>query len=367
MRGKPKLSKQTSIEYRPNMNKDYLKIIEIPDRLKYIAKQYNFNKCALIVYHGVPVADERPRLGAGGKTFVPNAGLLRKIANNLLTVSEDARKTTITSFYSLACDFYMPITATVEKFISKHPKLQKLYDNDRLPCTTVKDVDNLLKSHNDIMFVYNTFIVLNDTFNVNIGISNKYYSKNPRSEVYILFSDRKPDKFTEWNITRSSSYFYYQLSYKYLLVNNMDYRYDKRKIINHLRSVINEKFEKVRNEKILKSVIGKIHKLFLESYSSEALKYLVNETDNHNFNKENAIHKLLLILFNKNECATKILNVISKFDELEITFDEDMIKNKKVTKKINSKPYNKLRCDLSKLSKGENLEWTTTNFMNLKF
>lgn len=364
---KHKLSKQSSIEYRPDMNKDYLKIIEIPDRLKYIAKQYNFNKCALIVYHGVPVADERPRLGAGGKTFVPNAGLLRKIANNLITVSDEAKKTTITSFYSLACDFYMPITSTVEKFISKYPKLQKLYDNDKLPCTTVKDVDNLLKSHNDIMFVYNTFIVLNDTFNVNIGISNKYYSKNPRSEVYILFSDRKPDKFTQWNIERSSSYFYYELSYKYLLVNNMDYKYDRLKILKHLKQVINNKFEKVRNEKILKSVIGKIHKLFLESYSSEALKYLVNETDNHNFNKENAIHKLLLIIFNKNETATKILNVISKFDTLDVNLDDEFIKDKKKSKKTTSKAYQPLRCDLSKLSKGENIKWTTANFMNLEF
>lgn len=364
---KIKLSKNGSIHYRPDMNKDYLKIIDIPDRFKYIAKQYNFNKCALIVYHGVPVADERPRTGAGGKVFVPNAGLLRKIANNLLDVSEEARKTTITSFYSLACDFYLPISSTVEKFIKKYPKLQNLYEKDKLPCTTVKDVDNLLKSHNDIMFVYNTFIVLNDTFNINIGISNKYYSRNPRSEVYVLFSDKKPDKFTEWNITRSSSYFYYRLSRKYLLVNNLSCKYDRLKVIRHLRSVINEKFENVRNEQILKPSIGKIHKLFLESYSSEDLKYLVNEVDNHNFNKENAIHKLLFILFNKNESATKILTVISKFDEVEITFDEDMLKNKNVKKKINFKPYNELRCDKSKLSKGENLEWTTTNFTNLKF
>ena len=362
----PKISQFNTINHRPFMKDDYMEIIPIPPHLEFIAKLQGFNKCAKIVYHGVPVPDERPRLGPGGRTFIPNAALLSKMAHNLIDVSEVAKRTTITSFYSMSCDFYLPITTTVMKYIKNDQKLLKKYYNEQLECITVKDVDNLTKSHNDIMFVYHTYLVINDTFNTSTGYIRKLFSENPRAEVYILYTD-KPSAYQRWSIERSAGYYTYQLSYKYIL--NMyweDITKNKNKIIKHLTNAVAERHNTVKDRTKLKSVIGTIFKVINASYPASAIKELVGETDNRNFNKENSILKLLYIIFKNNPLALSILNGIKdlgEFEKLEFT-TQNIINTKSNKIKVDQKTkFYDLKVGKESLSKEGGTSWT--HIMNL--
>ena len=357
----PKISQFNTINHRPFMKDDYMEIIPIPPHLEFIAKLQGFNKCAKIVYHGVPVPDERPRLGPGGRTYIPNAALLSKMAHNLIEVSEVAKRTTITSFYSMSCDFYLPITSTVMKYIKSDPKLLKKYYNEQLECITVKDVDNLTKSHNDIMFVYHTYLVVNDTFNTSTGYIRKLFSENPRAVVYILFTD-KPSSYQRWSIERSAGYYTYKLSYKYILTQYWDdIIKNKSKIIKHLTKTVADKYGTVKDREKLKSVIGTIFKVINASYPANALKELVGEVENRNFNKENAIHKLLYIIFKDNPLALSILNGIKdlgEFEKLEFT-SQNIINTKSNKIKIDHKPkFYDLKVSQGALAKEGGKTWT---------
>ena len=290
-------------------SKDYAILMDIPKEDRDICKKYGFNTCLKMVLYGEPFADSRPKpnMKTGGIALV-NQMKMKKAFKPFFERTELLKKLTILSPYLLKCNFYLEATEKDKKRILKLKKyIGDLYYKERLAHMGEKDVDNMIKIHNDVMLQNEFRIILTDGYNIGTLYSPKIITPdNPRAEVYVYFnnSKEKNDYYRE-KIEESSHYKYWQLSYK-----NFKYQSNRsiKEQFKHMKRIVEEICESIKSTKQMKRKLGRILEE-LKYYPAETIKELagVTELKSREFNRIDAEYKLSCMLFNKVPLALEII------------------------------------------------------------
>jgi len=282
-------------------SRDFAEFIPIPrEKLKRF-REFGYDKAVRIVLYGPPYSDSRPRPNLMGGVQLENMNRMKKSFGEFYKRCKLLQELVITSHYHMECKFYLKPTVEDLKMIERSSeKINMLYKQERLGSPLQKDVDNMLKIHNDILFEPEFYIVINDTFNMGFLDSAKYISEDPRAEIVIYYSSR-PNNFYKSKILKTKQYRCYLLSEKDMRLHNRDVNAQ----VKHMRKVINDDLKECKNENSVKALIKRVAK-FLEYYSAEMLKKLADVED-LKFTRYNAIYKLLLVLFGKNKTAIRII------------------------------------------------------------
>lgn len=290
-------------------SRDYAIITDIPKEDREVCKRYNLNTCLKIVLYGEPFSDSRPKpnMKTGGIALV-NQNLMKKAFKPFYERTDLLKSLTILSPYLLRCNFYLEATAVDKKRILKLKKyIGDLYYKEKLAHMGEKDVDNMIKIHNDIMLQNEFRIILTDGFNIGTLFSPKLLTpNNPRAEVCVYFNDgkEKNDYYRE-KIEESSHYAYWQLSYK-------NYKYQSNRTvkdqIKHMKKVIEDMCAPIKGVTAMKRKLGRILEEF-KFYPAEVIKELAGVTDfkSRDFNRIDAEYKLSCILFDKVPLAMDLI------------------------------------------------------------
>lgn len=290
-----------------DMRNDYAELIQIPREYRDKCKKYGYDKCLKVVFYGDPISDSRPKTNKlTGGVHLPNQEKMEVIFNNLLNRSELLQNLTIKSYYHIAYKYYVSATQKDIKLFKKDSKLWKDYTNEKLMCLYREDLDNEIKLSNDIMFTRNKFILLTDSFNPGIFEAEQWISPNPRSEVLYFFTEKVKNKYYKEVIERSSDWSDYLLSKKHMTQNNRSYA-DQ---VDYMKRFIKLRIKDLNTEKQMSSFISYVSKRIEVEYSADDIKGLAKlEKDlKHKFNKNQAIIKVLHLIFKGNKLAEQILN-----------------------------------------------------------
>ena len=290
-------------------SRDYAVLIDIPREDKEVCARYGFNTCLKIVLYGDPFSDSRPKpnMKTGGIALV-NQNLMKKAFKPFYERCELLKSLTILSPYLLKCNFFLEATEVDKKRIMKLKKyIGDLYYKEKLAHMGEKDVDNMIKIHNDIMLQNEFRIILTDGFNIGTLYSPKLITpNNPRAEVFVYFnnSKEKNDYYRE-KIEGSSHYAYWQLSYK-------NYKYQSNRTvkeqIKHMKRVVEEICTPIKSRGTMKRKLGRILEEF-KYYPADVIKELagVTELKSREFNRVDAEYKLSCILFDKVPLAMDLI------------------------------------------------------------
>lgn len=306
-------------------SRDYAVLIDIPREDKEVCTRYGFNTCLKIVLYGDPFSDSRPKpnMKTGGIALV-NQNLMKKAFKPFYDRCELLKSLTILSPYLLKCNFFLEATEVDKKRIMKLKKyIGDLYYKEKLAHMGEKDVDNMIKIHNDIMLQNEFRIILTDGFNIGTLYSPKLITpNNPRAEVYVYFnnSKEKNDYYRE-KIEGSSHYAYWQLSYK-------NYKYQSSRTvkeqIKHMKRVVEEICTPIKSIGTMKRKLGRILEEF-KYYPADVIKELagVTELKSREFNRVDAEYKLSCILFDKVPLAMDLIKQGGKLlnEDTEGTFE----------------------------------------------
>lgn len=306
-------------------SRDYAVLIDIPREDKEVCSRYGFNTCLKIVLYGDPFSDSRPKpnMKTGGIALV-NQNLMKKAFKPFYDRCELLKSLTILSPYLLKCNFFLEATEVDKKRIMKLKKyIGDLYYKEKLAHMGEKDVDNMIKIHNDIMLQNEFRIILTDGFNIGTLYSPKLITpNNPRAEVYVYFnnSKEKNDYYRE-KIEGSSHYAYWQLSYK-------NYKYQSNRTvkeqIKHMKRVVEEVCAPIKSIGTMKRKLGRILEEF-KYYPADVIKELagVTELKSREFNRVDAEYKLSCILFDKVPLAMDLIKQGGKLldEDTEGTFE----------------------------------------------
>lgn len=290
-------------------SKDYAILTEIPKEDREVCRRYGLNTCLKIVLYGEPFSDSRPKpnMRTGGIALV-NQNLMKKAFKPFFERTELLKKLTILSPYLLKCNFYLEATEKDKKRIKKLKKyIGDLYYKEKLAHMGEKDVDNMIKIHNDIMLQNEFRIILTDGYNVGTLFSPKLITPdNPRAEMYVYFnnSKEKNDYYRE-KITESLHYEYWQLSYK-----NFKYQSNRsiKEQIKHMKKIIENGCSSIKTISSMKRKLGRILEEF-KYYPADVIKELagVTELKSKEFNRIDAEYKLSCILFEKVPLALDLI------------------------------------------------------------
>ena len=306
-------------------SRDYAVLIDIPREDKEVCSRYGFNTCLKIVLYGDPFSDSRPKpnMKTGGIALV-NQNLMKKAFKPFYDRCELLKSLTILSPYLLKCNFFLEATEVDKKRIIKLKKyIGDLYYKEKLAHMGEKDVDNMIKIHNDIMLQNEFRIILTDGFNIGTLYSSKLITpNNPRAEVYVYFnnSKEKNDYYRE-KIEGSSHYAYWQLSY-----NNYKYQSNRtvKEQIKHMKRVVEEVCAPIKSIGTMKRKLGRILEEF-KYYPADVIKELagVTELKSREFNRVDAEYKLSCILFDKVPLAMDLIKQGGKLlnEDTEGTFE----------------------------------------------
>lgn len=290
-------------------SRDYAVLIDIPREDKEVCSRYGFNTCLKIVLYGDPFSDSRPKpnMKTGGIALV-NQNLMKKAFKPFYERCELLKSLTILSPYLLKCNFFLEATEVDKKRIMKLKKyIGDLYYKEKLAHMGEKDVDNMIKIHNDIMLQNEFRIILTDGFNIGTLYSPKLITpNNPRAEVFVYFnnSKEKNDYYRE-KIEGSSHYAYWQLSYK-------NYKYQSNRTvkeqIKHMKRVVEEICTPIKSIGTMKRKLGRILEEF-KYYPADVIKELagVTELKSREFNRVDAEYKLSCILFDRVPLAMDLI------------------------------------------------------------
>lgn len=274
-------------------SRDYAEIIDIPKHRKELAKVYGYNKCLKIVLYGEPYSDSRPKpnMRTGGIALV-NQQKMKKTFKEFYNRCELLQKLTIANLYHMECKFYMSITNVDKKEIKKMSKFtQKLLQQEKLAQLGEKDVDNMIKIHNDILLQDEFRITLTDAFHINQLETFKVLSEDPRAEIYLYFNDKKySNDYYKYKVTTNFHYYLWQMSYK-----NWKYQSsrNRKQQLNHLRSIARTYIgEKKVNPRRVKSIMKE-----LTYYPAEDLKELAGISKDNKMNRLDAEYKCGLLIF----------------------------------------------------------------------
>lgn len=290
-------------------SRDYAVLIDIPREDKEVCARYGFNTCLKIVLYGDPFSDSRPKpnMKTGGIALV-NQNLMKKAFKPFYERCDLLKSLTILSPYLLKCNFFLEATEVDKKRIMKLKKyIGDLYYKEKLAHMGEKDVDNMIKIHNDIMLQNEFRIILTDGFNIGTLYSPKLITpNNPRAEVFVYFnnSKEKNDYYRE-KIEGSSHYAYWQLSYK-------NYKYQSNRTvkeqIKHMKRVVEEICTPIKSVGTMKRKLGRILEEF-KYYPADVIKELagVTELKSREFNRVDAEYKLSCILFDRVPLAMDLI------------------------------------------------------------
>ena len=306
-------------------SRDYAVLIDIPREDKEVCARYGFNTCLKIVLYGDPFSDSRPKpnMKTGGIALV-NQNLMKKAFKPFYERCDLLKSLTILSPYLLKCNFFLEATEVDKKRIMKLKKyIGDLYYKEKLAHMGEKDVDNMIKIHNDIMLQNEFRIILTDGFNIGTLYSPKLITpNNPRAEVFVYFnnSKEKNDYYRE-KIEGSSHYAYWQLSYK-------NYKYQSSRTvkeqIKHMKRVVEEICTPIKSVGTMKRKLGRILEEF-KYYPADVIKELagVTELKSREFNRVDAEYKLSCILFDRVPLAMDLIKQGGKLlnEDTEGTFE----------------------------------------------
>ncbi len=294
--------KLSSIALR-DFSRDYAEEIPIPNDIKKKFRHLKYDKCLRIVLHGDPISDERVRHNnANMGRYSPSKPIMEKILGELYEKSPLLQNTVIMSPFHMKLKFYMKTTKVDLKFINKSTKeVKRLYDEEKLGHMDKKDVDNMAKCHNDILFDSKFFITIDDGFNLGLVDPEKYISADPRVEIELYYASN-PNPYYKMKVLKSAGYFVYLISVKNMCMN---YRTASQQLV-HLKKVLKEALSNTLVSGY-RGILRRACAYIEENYTSGLIKDMVGLPNNNSFNKKQATYKLMLLLTKGNKEATKII------------------------------------------------------------
>lgn len=294
-------------------SRDYAEFVPIPDDIKRKFKHMKYDTCLHIVIYGEPFSDSRPRVNQ--KTMgvaLINMNKFKVVFKDLYNRSELLQGLTIISPFHIKGKFYKSPTKADLKYIKSKKVLAKLYESEKLADISIKDTDNMLKIHNDILFEPEFRITLDDAWNGGFEDSEKFLSDNERAELWIYYSS-DPNNFYKWKIERNHNYTRYLISEKNMRQNNRT----PQQQFKHIRSVLKTELSSVKSvadkRKIIKRVLSVI-----EEYPAILVKSIASMED-YRFNKEDAQRKIIQTACAGDKVAEEIVATLS----IEIADTED--------------------------------------------
>lgn len=285
------------------MSTDYAKEIPLPKEYKDKKfSHFGYDKCLEIGLFGDPISDSRPRVTGFGAVAVINLQKLKQQFKPLYQRSELLQNLMIHSHYHIEAKLFMKTTQKDLAFIKKNKTILRKYKLDKLFDMNIKDVDNMLKVHNDLLFCNEYRITLDDGYNVGFVNPEKYTSENPRIIMRIIYSS-KPDAWSRYKYENSTKYFEHKVCYKYMCISGKTPR-DQIRFLSKFMDI------KLKEEKKVPDQIKLVKKLaeVLEEYPSDVLKEMGELEVSRKFNKYDAAIKVLILVLSKHK---EIVNVIT--------------------------------------------------------
>lgn len=285
-----------------DISRNFAELIPIPKDIQKMYKDFGYDSCLHIRIYGEPFSDSRPRLnkqtmGVGLK----NMNEMKKIFKPLYDESELLQNLTIVSPFHIHGIFYRKPTKSDIKFIKKSNKTVKsLYHKNKLGDLSIKDVDNMLKIHNDILFSEEFRITLDDAWNVGFHKAEKYLSEEDFADIYVYYA-KKPNAYYLWKMMQNHSYFCWLISEKHMRINHRTAKQQ----FTHLRNTIREELKLVKSEPDVRKLIRRSFKV-LEEYPATLIKEIADMTD-AKYTKMDAQYKVMLLISKGNTIAEKII------------------------------------------------------------
>ena len=200
--------------------RNYARQIDIPKNMTDhpFIKEFKFDKCLEIVMFGNPMSDSRPRFNKiTGSVVTINLQKLKKMFKPLYEGSELLKNTCIISHYVIDAKIFKSPTKVDIKLLNNY-NMMKPYAKEKVPDMAIKDVDNVLKVYNDLLFADEYRVTIDDGFNIGFMDPLKMLSNNPRIELKIYYSS-KPNKYILQKVTSCASYLKFMVSYKKMLMS----------------------------------------------------------------------------------------------------------------------------------------------------
>lgn len=268
-------------------SRDYAEFVPIPEDIKKKFKHMRYDTCLHIVIYGEPFSDSRPRVNQ--KTMgvaLINMNKFKVVFKDLYNRSELLQNLTIVSPFHMKGKFYKSPTKADLKFIKSKKVLSKLYESEKLADISIKDTDNMLKIHNDILFEPEFRITLDDAWNGGFDDSEKFLSDNERAEIWLYYSS-EPNNFYKWKMEKNHNYTRWLVSEKNMKQNNRT----PKEQFKHIKSVLKTELSTVKSvvdkRKIIKRILSVI-----EEYPAEVVKTIA-EMNDYRFNKTDAQRKII--------------------------------------------------------------------------
>lgn len=285
-----------------DISENFAELIPIPKDIQKQYKDFGYDSCLHIRIYGDPFSDSRPRLNkATMGVGLKNMNEMKKVFKPLYDESELLQNLTIVSPFHIHGIFYRKPTKADIKFIKKsNKKVKSLYTQHKLGDLSIKDVDNMLKIHNDILFSEEFRITLDDAWNVGFHKAEKYLSENDFADIFVYYAS-KPNAYYLWKMMQNHSYFCWLISEKHMRMNSRT----PEQQMKHLRKSIREEMESIKSEADMRTLIRRSFKV-LEEYPAALIKQVADMTD-AKYTKSDAQYKVMLLICKGNKIAEKII------------------------------------------------------------
>ena len=285
-----------------DISENFAELIPIPKDIQKLYKDFGYDSCLHIRIYGDPFSDSRPRLNkATMGVGLKNMNEMKKVFKPLYDESELLQNLTIVSPFHIHGIFYRKPTKADIKFIKKsNKKVKSLYTQHKLGDLSIKDVDNMLKIHNDILFSEEFRITLDDAWNVGFHKAEKYLSENDFADIFVYYAS-KPNAYYLWKMMQNHSYFCWLISEKHMRMNGRT----PEQQMKHLRKAIREEMESIKSEVDMRTLIRRSFKV-LEEYPATLIKQVADMTD-AKYTKSDAQYKVMLLICKGNKIAEKII------------------------------------------------------------
>ena len=285
-----------------DISENFAELIPIPKDIQKLYKDFGYDSCLHIRIYGDPFSDSRPRLNkATMGVGLKNMNEMKKVFKPLYDESELLQNLTIVSPFHIHGIFYRKPTKADIKFIKKsNKKVKSLYTQHKLGDLSIKDVDNMLKIHNDILFSEEFRITLDDAWNVGFHKAEKYLSENDFADIFVYYAS-KPNAYYLWKMMQNHSYFCWLISEKHMRMNSRT----PEQQMKHLRKAIREEMESIKSEADMRTLIRRSFKV-LEEYPATLIKQVADMTD-AKYTKSDAQYKVMLLICKGNKIAEKII------------------------------------------------------------
>lgn len=302
-------------------SRDYAELIPIPKEDKEHVKGFGYDKCLKIVLYGDPYSDSRPKanMKTGGLSMV-NQQLMKKSFGQFFKRCDLLKELTITSVYHMKCKFYMEVTQVDRKLIKKMSKTtQRLFEKEYLGFVGEKDVDNMIKIHNDMLLQPEFRITLTDGFQIGQLKTEAFLSPdNPRAEVYVYFNSKEKNDYYYHKLRNYHEWYYWQISYKNWVHQS---NRDNGQQLKHMRKIIHEMLEPIKQVTTMRRKVSNILKEFVY-YPADVIKELAGIDPSNKMNRMDAEYKLGLLLFEKIPLAYELIQQGGKrIEQTEASFE----------------------------------------------